>query len=180
MYRDFTDTRLPSLGIPPVVMTKQCHSEFPIIVSFLQPTFSGKSSPSSRNPLCLSKSMVWTGMLREKITRNYTSIFYKNKSNNSNNDSNSNIDINNDNDNTGGSSPSRRNPLCLPKTLVWTSMLERKSIAITLVFHIIIITITWPSSVTILLRPEDLNIHELQKLTLLSTAHPLRRDFFIK
>ena len=138
MYRDFTDTRLPSLGIPPVVMTKQCHSEFPIIVSFLQPTFSGKSSPSSRNPLCLSKSMVWTGMLREKITRNYTSIFYKNKSNNSN----SNIDINNDNDNTGGSSPSRRNPLCLPKTLVWTSMLERKSIAITLVCHIIIITIT--------------------------------------
>ena len=157
MYRDFTDTRLPSLGIPPVVMTKQCHSEFPIIVSFLQPTFSGKSSPSSRNPLCLSKSMVWTGMLREKITRNYTSIFYKNKSNNSN----SNIDINNDNDNTGGSSPSRRNPLCLPKTLVWTSMLERKSIAITLVCHIIIITITWPSSVTILLRPEDLNIHVL-------------------
>ena len=179
MYRDFTDTRLPSLGIPPVVMTKQCHSEFPIIVSFLQPTFSGKSSPSSRNPLCLSKSMVWTGMLREKITRNYTSIFYKNKSNNSNNDSNSNIDINNDNDNTGGSSPSRRNPLCLPKTLVWTSMLERKSIAITLVCHIII-TITWPSSVTILLRPEDLNINVLQKLTLLSTAHLLRRDFFIK
>ena len=178
MYRDFTDTRLPSLGIPPVVMTKQCHSEFPIIVSFLQPTFSGKSSPSSRNPLCLSKSMVWTGMLREKITRNYTSIFYKNKSNNSNNDSNSNIDINNDNDNTGGSSPSRRNPLCLPKTLVWTSMLERKSIAITLVCHII--TITWPSSVTILLRPEDLNINVLQKLTLLSTAHLLRRDFFIK
>ena len=132
MYRDFTNTRLPSLGIPPVVMTKQCHSEFPIIVSFLQPTFSGKSSPSSRNPLCLSKSMVWTGMLREKITRNYTSIFYNNK-NNSNNNSNSNIDINNDNDNTGGSSPSRRNPLCLPKTLVWTWMLERKSIAITLV-----------------------------------------------
>ena len=180
MYRDFTDTRLPSLGIPPVVMTKQCHSEFPIIVSFLQPTFSGKSSPSSRNPLCLSKSMVWTGMLREKITRNYTSIFYKNKSNNSNNDSNSNIDINNDNDNTGGSSPSRRNPLCLPKTLVWTSMLERKSIAITLVCHIIIITITWPSSVTILLRPEDLNIHVLQKLTLLSTAHLHRRDCSIK
>ena len=151
MYRDFTDTRLPSLGIPPVVMTKQCHSEFPIIVSFLQPTFSGKSSPSSRNSLCLSKSMVWTGMLREKITRNYTSIFYKNKGNNSNNDSNSNIDINNDNDNTGGSSPSRRKPLCLPKTLVWTSMLERKSIAITLVCHIIIITITWLSSVTIII-----------------------------
>ena len=180
MYRDFTDTRLPSLGIPPVVMTKQCHSEFPIIVSFLQPTFSGKSSPSSRNPLCNSKSMVWTGMLREKITRNYTSIFYKNKSNNSNNDSNSNIDINNDNDNTGGSSPSRRNPLCLPKTLVWTSMLERKSIAITLVCHIIIITITWPSSVTILLRPEDLNINVLQKLTLLSTAHLLRQVLSIK
>ena len=132
MYHDFTDTRLPSLGIPPVVMTKQCHSEFPIIVSFLQPTFSGKSSPSSRNPLYLSKSMIWTGMLREKITRNYTSIFYKNN-NNGNNNSSSNIDILNDNNNTGGSSPSRRNPLCLPKTLVWTWMFERKSIAITLV-----------------------------------------------
>ena len=42
-------------------------------LSFLQPTFSGGSSPSSRNPLCHPKSMVWTQMLREKITRNYTS-----------------------------------------------------------------------------------------------------------
>ena len=30
--------------------------------------------PSTRNPLCLSKSMVWTWMLKEKINRNYTSI----------------------------------------------------------------------------------------------------------
>ena len=29
-------------------------------LSFLEPTFSGGSSPSSRNPLCLPKSMVWT------------------------------------------------------------------------------------------------------------------------
>ena len=42
-------------------------------LSFLQPTFSGGSSPSSRNPFCHPKSMVWTQMLREKITRNYTS-----------------------------------------------------------------------------------------------------------
>ena len=34
------------------------------------------SCPSSRNPLCLPKSMVWTRMLREKINRNYTSISY--------------------------------------------------------------------------------------------------------
>ena len=38
--------------------------------SFLQPTFSDGSFPSSRNPLCLPKSMVWTRMLREKITCN--------------------------------------------------------------------------------------------------------------
>ena len=37
---------------------------------------SGGSSPSSRNPLCLPKSMVWTRMLREKINRNYISISY--------------------------------------------------------------------------------------------------------
>ena len=44
---------------------------------FLQSTFSEGSSPSSRNPLCLPKSMVWTRMLREKITaRNYTSTSY--------------------------------------------------------------------------------------------------------
>ena len=44
--------------------------------SFLQPTFSGGSCPSSRNPLCLSKSMVWTPMLKEKITRHYISISF--------------------------------------------------------------------------------------------------------
>ena len=36
----------------------------------------GRSSPPSRNPLFLPKSMVWPRMLREKITRNYTSISY--------------------------------------------------------------------------------------------------------
>ena len=45
-------------------------------LSFLQPTFSRKSSPSYRNLLCLPKSTVWTRMLREKIACNYTSISY--------------------------------------------------------------------------------------------------------
>ena len=35
-----------------------------------------RSSTSSRNHLCLPKSMVWIRMLREKITRNYTSVSY--------------------------------------------------------------------------------------------------------
>ena len=47
-----------------------------LLSSFLQPIFSDRSSPSSRNPLCLPKSMVWTRMLREKINRNYTSISF--------------------------------------------------------------------------------------------------------
>ena len=45
-------------------------------LSFLKPTFSDGSSPSSRNALYLSKSMVWTRMLREKINCDYVSISY--------------------------------------------------------------------------------------------------------
>ena len=46
--------------------------------SLIQPTFSGRSLPSSRNPLCLLRSMVWTGMLRDEITCHncYASISY--------------------------------------------------------------------------------------------------------
>ena len=42
------------------------------------PFFSGGSSPSSRNPLCLPESMLWTRMLEREIKNNcnYTSIFY--------------------------------------------------------------------------------------------------------
>ena len=73
---------------------------------------------SSRNRLCLSKSMVWTPMLREKITRNYTSISLvrlvcttttttntntttttTTTNNNNNNDNNNNNKNNNNNNN---------------------------------------------------------------------------------
>ena len=37
-------------------------------LSFLQPTFSGGSSQSSRNPVCLPKSMVWTRSWERKST----------------------------------------------------------------------------------------------------------------
>ena len=54
-------------------------------LSFLQPTFSGRSSPSSRNPLCPPNSIVWTRMLKEKITCNYTNISSIINNNNNNN-----------------------------------------------------------------------------------------------
>ena len=135
-YHDFTDARVPSLGIPPVVWTKQCHSEFPIIVSFLQPTFSGGSSPWSRNPLCLPKSTVWTRICWERKSLAITLVYFVNNNNNSTNNSNSNIDINNDNNNAGGSSPSSRNPLASQSPWLGLGCLERKSIAITLVYVI--------------------------------------------